>query len=84
MSTSICRPVIGAVAGAAGGDRHELAEAFSDHHHHHLVCTSCGRVEDFDGCGADRLARQALRRCRAFKSVQEHSIELFGLCYDCA
>ena len=39
--------VVVRVAGAGGGDRHELAEPFSEHHHHHLVCTECGIVTDF-------------------------------------
>src|SRR4051812_19823834 len=27
--------------------RFELSEAVSGHHHHHLICSTCGSIEDF-------------------------------------
>ena len=52
--------------------------------HHHLVCRSCGRVEDFHGCDFPRLARHALARSKNFRTIEDHSLELFGLCKACS
>jgi Fur family ferric uptake transcriptional regulator len=52
--------------------------------HHHLVCRSCGRVEDFRGCDFPKLARQALARSKNFRTIEDHSLELFGLCKACS
>lgn len=51
--------------------------------HHHIVCTGCGKLEQFDGCDADVLAKKALKKCPSFKTINEHTIELFGLCNRC-
>lgn len=52
--------------------------------HHHLVCTACGRIEDFEGCHFEELAKAALRRSKKFAAVNRHSFELFGTCKNCA
>ena len=66
--------------------RFELAEALSGHHHHHLICTSCGSVEDITLPPAvetsvsrelDKLAKQ-----RGFEP-SDHQIDLVGLCASC-
>ena len=79
--------IVARVAGAAGGDRHELAEAFSDHHHHHLVCTDCGIVTDFDPSPAlERLIDKevgAILGATGFE-VQHHVFDVRGRCRDCA
>ena len=79
--------IVARVAGAAGGDRHELAEAFSDHHHHHLVCTDCGIVTDFDPSPAlERLIDKevgALLGTTGFV-VSHHVFDVRGRCRDCA
>ena len=67
-------------------DIHEatpLFEIADEHDHHHVVCTSCKRVEDFEGCNAPSLAKTALSQVRTFASISAHSIELFGLCKKC-
>lgn len=40
--------VVHRVLGSDEYARFELAEEFTGHHHHHLVCVSCGAVEDFE------------------------------------
>lgn len=79
--------IVARVAGAAGGDRHELAEAFSDHHHHHLVCTECGIVTDFDPSPAlERLIDKevgALLGSTGFV-VSHHVFDVRGRCRECA
>jgi Fe2+ or Zn2+ uptake regulation protein len=62
-------------------------EAFYEYnstHHHHLVCQSCGRIEDFEGCNTRNLIEKALKQSQYFNSIKEHSLELFGLCKTCA
>lgn len=53
------------------------------HHHHHIVCTSCGTVESFDACDVKDIAKQALSQSSQFKSISDHSFELFGMCNVC-
>jgi Fe2+ or Zn2+ uptake regulation protein len=52
--------------------------------HHHLVCRKCGKVEDFSGCFSEEIIKQALKQSNHFSSVQDHSIELFGICDSCS
>src|SRR3982750_4275410 len=51
-------------------------------HHHHLVCRSCGRVEEIDLAGLDtQLARVA--RARGYAALG-HTLEIAGICADCS
>ena len=61
---------------------YELAHEEDDHHH--LVCVSCGLVEDFEECSGDKLAKSVLKQSKQFSSIHEHAIELFGTCKKCA
>lgn len=60
------------------GSRFEWAQK---EHHHHLVCNSCGDVEDVK----DELLRYSDKKITATTGfvVKNHSIELFGLCEPC-
>ena len=80
---------VGAVTRIVTHDDHarfELAEALTDHHHHHLICTSCGAVSDFE-LAKDTEASLAA----AFKKVSRsakfqidgHRLDLLGMCVDC-
>jgi Fur family ferric uptake transcriptional regulator len=53
-----------------------------DHHHHHLVCTECHRVVELGGCNLDGWLAQ-LGTEHGF-TVTGHSVEVAGLCADCA
>jgi len=53
-------------------------------HHHHIVCTDCGCVEDFHSCAAESLTKEVLSKSKGFRSVSDHSFELFGLCNKCS
>jgi Fur family transcriptional regulator, ferric uptake regulator len=65
--------------------RYELAEELSEHHHH-LLCSSCGRLEDvvlparIEKALAD-AADEA--RKQADFDVDSHRFELVGTCADC-
>jgi len=51
------------------------------HHHHHLVCGDCGKVEAFEDAGLEReLERLADRLGYA---MDGHEIVLRGACDDC-
>lgn len=54
-----------------------------DRHHHHIVCTSCGALEDFESCKIESVAKNILSKSKKFKSIDDHSFELFGICKLC-
>jgi Fur family transcriptional regulator, ferric uptake regulator len=65
--------------------RYELAEDLTQHHHH-LVCRSCGAVEDVTV--APSLERQVQRSLvdvedRTGFSAVGHRLDLIGTCRDC-
>lgn len=65
--------------------RYELAEDLTEHHHH-LVCTSCGRVDDVTL--NDELESEldaALHRAAAERGFtpEHHRLDLMGRCKDC-
>lgn len=49
--------------------------------HHHLVCAQCGKIVDFDQCGADVLARDL--EVRFGFHIRSHLLEFYGLCAEC-
>lgn len=51
-------------------------------HHDHLVCTSCGRVEEFYDAEIER--RQQMIAVDKGWILQDHAMSLYGLCGDCA
>lgn len=52
-----------------------------DHHHHHLVCDDCGKVEPF----TDEPLERALERAagRLGYAMELHDVVLRGACEDC-
>ncbi|MCA0241903.1 MAG: ferric iron uptake transcriptional regulator [Proteobacteria bacterium] len=48
------------------------------HHHDHLVCLSCGRVEEFFDPEIEKRQR-AIAESRGFE-LQDHSLALYGRC----
>ena len=52
----------------------------SPEHHHHLVCLSCGSVEDTDLCTTP--SQRALTRKHGFRA-ESHELEIYGTCKDC-
>lgn len=51
-------------------------------HHHHVVCGSCGIVEDIDAC-SPRIEREVLRSAKQFSVISGHALEFFGTCRNC-
>ncbi len=52
-----------------------------DAHHDHLICTKCGMIIEFENERIEELQQDVARRKR-FK-VQNHKLELYGLCSSC-
>jgi len=50
-------------------------------HHHHVVCSKCGRTSEIDDAGLRTVVREIARRTGY--RVDEHRLELFGLCPAC-
>lgn len=61
-----------------GKTRYELA---GKKHHHHLVCESCGKIEDISISIIPTLEKE-IRKKQNFL-IKRHSLEFFGLCQDC-
>jgi Fur family ferric uptake transcriptional regulator len=53
----------------------------SAHHHHHLVCTNCRRVDELAECDLTPI-EEHIGRERDFR-VDGHSLTFFGLCSAC-
>jgi Fur family transcriptional regulator, ferric uptake regulator len=54
----------------------------SDWPHHHLICTRCGKIQEFQDATLHAL-RKKVARSVGF-TVTEHRIELYGFCRACA
>lgn len=64
-----------------GVARYEPAYPDGSHHHHHLVCDSCGRVEPFEDAALERaLQRVAGQHGYA---MADHEVVLHGACETC-
>jgi Fur family ferric uptake transcriptional regulator len=50
-------------------------------HHHHVVCSRCGRTTEIDDAGLRLVVREVAKRTGY--RVDEHRLELFGLCPAC-
>jgi Fur family ferric uptake transcriptional regulator len=50
-------------------------------HHDHLICTSCGKIVEFENCDIERLQEEVAAR-NGF-TIQTHRLELYGLCSRC-
>ena len=51
-------------------------------HHDHLVCTSCGRLEEFYDAEIEK--RQQIVSADKGWILQDHAMSLYGLCAECA
>ncbi len=61
-----------------GSPRYRLSRLI---HHHHLVCASCGVMEDFARCTVDEVI-QRVESSTNFQ-ILGHRIELYGYCEAC-
>jgi Fur family ferric uptake transcriptional regulator len=54
-----------------------------DHHHHHIVCEVCGKIEDIESCDQTNLIKETLSHSKQFKVINSHALEFFGTCSSC-
>ncbi|HMR55342.1 MAG TPA: transcriptional repressor [Candidatus Doudnabacteria bacterium] len=55
----------------------------ANNHHHHAICESCGKVVDISKCDLSQLEK-SVKSISGFSSINQHSLEFFGLCANCA
>ena len=53
----------------------------SEAHAHHIICAKCHAVVEFDGCDLTELFKRVKRRTGY--TIEEHWLELFGVCPAC-
>ena len=66
--------------------RYELSEELMGHHHH-LICTSCGRVDDFVvPTRAEQSLEAILERAIGDTGFRPtgHRLDIVGMCADCS
>lgn len=51
-------------------------------HHHHVVCSVCGRQTEVDDAGVEAIVAE-MERQTGYR-IDQHRLELFGTCPDCA
>lgn len=61
-----------------GKFRYERADR---EHHHHIICTSCGTMEDVADITETNLEKVVAQKTKYV--VLSHSLEFFGLCPNC-
>lgn len=74
-----------AAAGALDSSIREGEQVFrlcGSRHHHHLVCESCGRVEEVASQQVEAWVKQVARR-RGFR-VTGHTADVYGICASCS
>jgi Fur family ferric uptake transcriptional regulator len=54
----------------------------ADWTHHHLICTRCGKIQEFQDATLRELGAR-VARSRGF-TLTEQRLELYGICRDCA
>jgi len=71
--------------GADGVARYELSEWLTGHHHH-IICVSCGAIEDIDvPTNAERTLHDIASAIgdRAGYRILDHVLEVEGVCRNC-
>ncbi|OGK25419.1 hypothetical protein A3C25_01260 [Candidatus Roizmanbacteria bacterium RIFCSPHIGHO2_02_FULL_38_11] len=62
-----------------GKKRYELID--EKNHHHHFVCNNCRSIKDVSSRLEDRMIEDF--RMSTNLKIEDHSIQLFGLCQNC-
>lgn len=64
-----------------GLTRYEMNIDEDAHHHHHLICTQCSKIEEVIGDLLEPL-EERIESEYGFK-IQNHKLKFFGLCKTC-
>lgn len=60
---------------------HSIFELNRGEHHDHLVCTSCGKVDEFFDETIEKTQKKVAKE-RKFK-MTDHSLYIYGICLEC-
>ncbi len=55
---------------------------FVKHHHHHIVCNSCGKVQEVELCNLNELSKDIAQKT-GFRNIA-HQVVFRGDCQECA
>lgn len=50
-------------------------------HHHHLICVSCGHIQDFSVCAVPQIVSELAQRTNY--TIEGHRLEIYGRCGAC-
>jgi Fur family ferric uptake transcriptional regulator len=65
-----------------GGQAAYYEHVFGHCHHDHLICLHCGQVTQLEDSNLERAQREACARM-GFR-IEDHYLEIYGICKDCA
>ena len=51
--------------------------------HHHLICLSCGKIENVEHHNVESMERTILQNAKHFAEIQQHTLEFYGICKSC-
>ena len=51
---------------------------------HQLVCSTCETIEKIEGISIDDVVKKMHKKSKKFKETTTHSIEIYGICKNCA
>jgi Fur family transcriptional regulator, ferric uptake regulator len=71
---------LGLVAQTQFKDQIAVFELADHQHHHHVLCESCGKIEDITL--DENLLLSAAKKKSSFQ-IKSHHLEFFGLCHKC-
>ena len=71
--------IINSVDLGEGFKRYEMN--LPEGHKHHIICRSCGKIEDVEECGLQEIEKKIFRKI-GFK-IEKHRLEFFGVCALC-
>lgn len=64
-----------------GGEPQGVFEKQDDKHHDHLICTRCGKIIEFNEPALEAIQDEVAKRFGFV--VEDHKMELYGLCKSC-
>jgi len=74
--------IVKSAVGEAGVSAYELAGPEGAHTHHHLICVSCGKVQDLEADLLDAIEKYVEDR-NGF-AVEDHRLQIYGVCRACS
>ena len=64
------------------GSSENLFESLEKEHHDHLICTSCGNIEDLYSEDLEKV-KEKVAKANRFK-MESHRLDIYGICAACS